>query len=341
MSNQALETFFELLPSIQDFIPHDGPIVFLRAEWAPELSRLPIERVQAYQTFRPLAKLLENRRLTLVSALPATAKLALLIPTKQKKESLYLMARACQMLEDGAVMILVCENHRGARSYRDAMEKLFSTIEYSSKNKCLLVWSKKSAGVNSEVLAQYLKDGEQFTIGGTNLVSRSGVFSWDEIDSGSKLLAESIPTSLKGSGADFGAGTGYLSQYAIEHCPEITTLSLFEAESIALDCAKKNLANIAGNRVKTDFIWCDLTTEAPKANFDFILMNPPCHDSRELDVEIGKKFISAAKNSLKSGGALYMVGNAHISYREILNKNFGKVETICKTRTFITYVAVK
>ncbi|HCJ19591.1 MAG TPA: methyltransferase, partial [Hyphomonas sp.] len=34
--------------------------------------------------------------------------------------------------------------------------------------------------------------------------SRPGLFSWNRIDAGSELLADSVPENIRGRGADFG-----------------------------------------------------------------------------------------------------------------------------------------
>jgi 16S rRNA (guanine1207-N2)-methyltransferase len=40
-----------------------------------------------------------------------------------------------------------------------------------------------------------------------------GVFSADHIDPASELLKKYLPNNLKGSGADFGVGWGFLTKY--------------------------------------------------------------------------------------------------------------------------------
>ena len=79
--------------------------------------------------------------------------------------------------------------------------------------------------------------------------TRAGVFSYDSVDPGSKLLAQLLPRDLTGVGADLGGGWGYLSVKALEkNC--ISELHFIEADFVALNVAKNNL-----NDQRLKFYW--------------------------------------------------------------------------------------
>ena len=59
---------------------------------------------------------------------------------------------------------------------------------------------------------------------GLGLWSQPGVFSWNRIDPGSALLAQTLP-ALSGKGADFGCGVGYLA-HTVLASPAVTHLTL-------------------------------------------------------------------------------------------------------------------
>ena len=76
-------------------------------------------------------------------------------------------------------------------------------------------------------------------------------------------------------------------------------------------------------------------------NLDFIVMNPPFHEGKKTNVEIGKAFISNAFEELKSGGILYMVANAHLPYEAVLSEKFSTIEKKFEGQGFKIFAAVK
>ena len=69
-----------------------------------------------------------------------------------------------------------------------------------------------------------------------------GVFSADQPDRGSVLLAAALPAKLPARVADLGAGWGYLSRVILAR-EGVKELDLIEAEADALDCARLNITD--------------------------------------------------------------------------------------------------
>ena len=57
-------------------------------------------------------------------------------------------------------------------------------------------------------------------------------------------------------------------------------------------------------------------------------MNPPFHQGRKGEPELGQSFILAAKAMVKKTGNLWMVANRHLAYENILRENFSDVAEI-------------
>ncbi len=341
MANLALSTLIAFLKANAKLVPEIGTIAFLRAEADPGLCVLPMERLYAYQTFKPLALTLRTLGFDVTHELPKRAAMVLAIPTKQKRESLAMIANAGLLLETSGVIVVACENHRGARSYREALHDLFGEVESWSKNHCIVAWARKDPTRFDEKLAdEWQRAGRPQNIPETSHLSQPGVFSWNEIDEGSALLAAKIPATLSGHGADFGAGTGYLSMAALRRTTQVDSLALYEAEYLALDCARKNLEALASHALLS-YHWSDLVQEPPGQQYDWILMNPPCHDARELDMELGQKFVERAYQALRDKGKLYMVGNAHLGYERSLRSRFTNVDVDNSNPRFTIFIASK
>lgn len=106
----------------------------------------------------------------------------------------------------------------------------------------------------------------------------------------------------------------------------------------ALDMAKRNLESF---KDKATFSWCDVTREEIAGGYDAVIMNPPFHDLRDARTEIGRSFISASAQALKSGGKLWMVANVHLPYEETLKLYFASHETIAREDGFKVLLATK
>ena len=150
-----------------------------------------------------------------------------------------------------------------------------------------------------------------------------GVFSADGIDPGSALLADALPAGLKGTGADLGAGWGYLAASLLARAPGIDALHLVEADARALDCARRNVAD-----PRAHFHWRDATRPWPGPALDFVVTNPPFHTGRIADPGLGAAFIATAAGSLKPSGRLWLVANRHLPYEAALAARFRTVDEI-------------
>ena len=146
-----------------------------------------------------------------------------------------------------------------------------------------------------------------------------GVFSADGPDRGSMLLAAALPADLPAKVGDLGAGWGYLSRAVLAR-PGVKHLDVVEAELAALDCARHNLPD-----PRCAFHWADATTFKPDRLWGAVVMNPPFHSGRDVDLALGEAFIRTAQRSLAPDGALYMVANRHLAYGPVLAPLFREV----------------
>ncbi|QPM91103.1 class I SAM-dependent methyltransferase [Pseudooceanicola algae] len=142
-----------------------------------------------------------------------------------------------------------------------------------------------------------------------------GVFSADGVDPASALLAEALP-ALKGRVADLGAGWGWLSA-AVLKASAVTRLDLVEADHSALACARRNVTD-----TRAAFHWADARDWQPETPLDAVVMNPPFHNSRAADPELGRDFIRAAARGLNGRGQLLLVANRHLPYEPLLDELF-------------------
>lgn len=163
-------------------------------------------------------------------------------------------------------------------------------------------------------------------------ITAPGMFSSDRVDAGSKLMAAHLPDKITGAVADFCAGWGYLASELANRYPKMSVLDLYEADFASLEAAKRNVA--ATETLKPCFFWHDLLGEAVPHRYDFIVMNPPFHQKREAEPDIGQRMIRAASAALKPGGRLLMVANRQLPYEKTLSEVFASHSEIAQDGMF-------
>lgn len=127
-----------------------------------------------------------------------------------------------------------------------------------------------------------------------------GVFSYGELDRGSRLLAETMRLPESGDVLDWGAGYGALGLVAARLYPACR-VALVEVNERAAALATRNLAlNGAGNAEV-------IVGEAPAAlgdrRFDAVVSNPPLH----LGKAAVEQVIAEAARRLRPAGTLWLV----------------------------------
>lgn len=326
---------------IQDIEPH-SKILFWNLEYCPEVKNY--NNSDCVQSFKPYADIFTQAGIASQNTLNLTEKYAAVfcVLPKQKEAALYMMAQSFDLLIDDGLLVCVAANDAGGKNIEKWMTIFGANPSSLSKSKCRICWANKQ-NINQDILKEYRQKGarQTYNMEGTDYKTQAGIYGWQKIDKGSKILVEHLPLDLKGVGADFGCGYGYLLCEILRQNEKIKKIFALEADYNALICAQENL-KFCADKIEIDFQWADLTKRQPALNgLDWIIMNPPFHEGKKEDKNIGKKFIVTAKESLKKKGVLYMVANAHLPYEKILEDNFEDVQKIYEGQGFKIYRAQK
>jgi 16S rRNA (guanine1207-N2)-methyltransferase len=331
-ASAALEALFVPFSSGDLAFPVDARVLFLRARAGVILHRWPGTTWLCEQSFKPFAETLIRAGLH-VGQLESgeTFPVVLVLPPRQRDEARALFARAIAHAGPTGIVVASMPNAEGARSGEADLQRLAGPVSHLSKHKCRVFWTRPSAdGIDRDLLAEWAALDLPRPVADGRFVSRPGLFAWDRVDSASALLASQLPDTLSGRVADLGAGYGYLSAHLLRHCPQITALDLYEAEARALEPARINLALAASEReseVVVDVLWHDVTTGLPH-RYDAIVSNPPFHQGRADQPDLGRAFIAAAADALLPGGCLWLVANRHLPYEATLEARFNHVRTV-------------
>jgi len=239
------------------------------------------------------------------------------------------LAEALKRTRPGATIVLAGGKEDGIAPMRKRISAMGIDVQHMPKYHGVAAWftapEQTGALVEAMVPKPALVEGRFHTM--------AGMFSHDRVDDGSELLASRLPTDFDGNAADFGAGWGYLSVALAEKSPRTARIDLFEADHLALEHARRNLAKLCPN-LTTRFFWQDLVKEPPKEKYDLVVMNPPFHQGHAAEPSLGQAMIRAAATAVRSGGRLMMVANRGMPYESELATAFREHGETCRNARF-------
>ncbi|SDE08019.1 class I SAM-dependent methyltransferase [Aquimonas voraii] len=319
-----------------------GPALWIGAR--PGLDVPGGFRIVALQDFAPWCAALTRAGLACRSAtegdgvhVPAPGEaqsLVLLSPARQREAARAEAARALAALADDGLLLASIANDAGAKAFESDLRRLCPVLEVHSKHKCRLLLARASDREFAQIAAWRDLDAarplqtEGFVA--MPLLGAPGLFAVNRIDAGSALLIEHLPTTLAGAVADLGSGLGVLSAAALERCPGLTSVDLFEANARAVALSRHNLRDA---RVPVHVHGCDVTLGVA-GQYDAILCNPPFHEGARGLPAIGQAFLRAAADALKPKGEAWIVANAHLPYEAVLTERFDRVDRVAEARGF-------
>lgn len=308
-------------------LPEEGLIAVFRPVADAQLSGLDRARCHIVQDFKPSYDAWKERGYEAVRTIKNRYAAAIVCLPRAKAEARALIAEACA-ISDGPVVI-DGQKTDGIDSIFREMKQRVTVNGPISKAHGKLFWIDATA---TDFFTDWA-EGPAQTPGG--FWTAPGVFSADGVDLASALLVEALPEKLGAEVADLGAGWGYLSAHVLTR-DSVETMHLVEAGHSALECARHNVTD---DRAK--FHWADATTWDPAHRMDSIVMNPPFHQGRAAEPQIGQAFVAAAARLLQPNGGLWMVANRHLPYEAELKKNFAHVDEIGGDARFKLFHATK
>lgn len=171
--------------------------------------------------------------------------------------------------------------------------------------------------------------------GALQISTMPGVFSAEHLDAGTELLLENMPSYVGGRILDFGCGAGVISAWLAKNT-KVTELYALDASPLALTATARTLADFT---VPHECIGSDGLAQSPRS-LDWIITNPPFHTGKQIDYQITRDFIKKSRQCLRKNGALLLVANRFLPYRDVLETAFHKVDTIAENSRFIVWRAM-
>lgn len=314
-------------------LPAAGEVVVLRAEPSPFLALVPAERLRCVQTFRPTCDALAAAGVETFPDAAGPAAMAVVVLTRSRAESLGNVARALGLLAPGGTLVVTGGKAEGVEAVARQLAAAIPLAGTYVKAHGRVLWLDRPAALPAEAAAWAADARPQPNAEG--FVTAPGMFSPDHADPGSRRLAAVLPGRLSGRVADLGAGWGWLARAALASCPAITELDLHEAEAQALEAAR---ANVTDPRAR--FHWTDVARLGAGAlRYDAVIANPPFHQGRAAEPQLGTAFIAAAGRILKPDGRLFLVSNRQLPYEGALAAAFREIERLDEDRAYKVILA--
>ncbi len=303
-------------------LPDAGDVVVLNAAPLRFLDLLDRDRLRCVQNFRPLHDALAARGFAVATEAQPPAGAVLVLMGRARAASQALVARALELLEPGGLLVVSGDKTQGCDALARAVASASPLEGQFIKAHGRAFWL-RAPETTPGIFADWARAGATAR-NGLGHFTAPGMFSPDHPDPGSLALAEHLGGKLRGRIADLGAGWGWLAAEALRANPGIEHLDLYEADAAALDAARLNVLD-----ARAGFHWADVTRlTAPAERYDAVIMNPPFHQGRAAEPDIGAAFIAAAARILKPSGRLLMVANRQLPYEAALEQSFQRVERL-------------
>ena len=301
--------------SASDTLPEQGQIALFAPSAAQDLNALPLDRLVAFQPFKPDHDALAARGVAMAQTPAGPYAAAVVFAPRAKAQARALLAQACECVEPGGPIYIDGAKSEGIDSLLKELRGLVVLDAPIAKAHGKIARFSADPAALADWAARDIAAAPGF-------VTRPGVFSADGVDEGSALLAACLPETLPARVADLGAGWGWLAAQALAR-QGVQEIALYEADAIALECARRNITD-----PRAQFYWEDVTRLPAGARYDAIVMNPPFHKSRDAEPGLGEAFIAAAARLLTPSGTLWMVANRHLPSADALAKSSREIQEI-------------
>ena len=175
----------------------------------------------------------------------------------------------------------------------------------------------------------------------------ANVFAADQLDIGARFFIEQfdkLPPAQRI--ADLGCGNGVL-MLALARARPQAEIHGFDESYQAVACARANWQRNIGTALPARFHVSDgLQVGAAEKTydsepFDLILCNPPFHQQHVIGDRLARQLFAQSRQQLVEGGELWVVGNRHLGYRELLRDSFGNCEQVAENKKFVVLRATR
>ncbi|NVK54248.1 MAG: methyltransferase [Alteromonadaceae bacterium] len=257
----------------------------------------------------------------------------LIFMPKSKAHLSMLIHMAAALCGNGCRVHVVGENKGGIKSAGKVLKPLGDVSKVDSARHCSWLTCDVTAApaqfdINHwSAIDTYTHNGHQWQV-----YSLPGVFSHSELDHGTAMLLNKLPSTLSGKVLDFACGAGVIASY-LQTLDCKASFELLDVSALALWSSAQTLAlnNCQGIIIAAD------TLQGVETRYKTIVTNPPFHTGVKTDYRITREFINTAKQHLISKGKLFLVANRFLPYSELLEEQFAQPAMLAQDNRFAVY----
>lgn len=251
----------------------------------------------------------------------------------QPREKLLLkeiLTRLETWLHAGAMVWLIGENRAGIKSCAELMRQQYGNVKKRGSGRHCRLFSSHFLGHSGyqpeieETAIEVNFEGKEYTF-----LSRPGVFSYDQLDPGTRVLLDCLQHQpVQGKILDFGCGCGVIG-LCLAGASEHNKVDLVDINAQALEIAARNCEAYANARVFPSAVYSRVSKR-----YQVIVSNPPFHRGVTTTTETSRQFIYNAPQFLVPGGELRIVSNRHLPYAHWMKEVFNRVTILAGTKNY-------
>jgi len=169
-------------------------------------------------------------------------------------------------------------------------------------------------------------------------VSKPGVFSWDRLDAGTRVLIETMKIRPADTVLDLGCGCGIVGSIAARKANQGQTY-LLDSSALAVEASRRTLVRHQVDNAQVRL--SDGAAAVRDVRFDVVVTNPPFHQERQTDYNVAHQFIQDAASVLQRRGRLYVVANRFIRYERQMSECFHQVSVAYEDNLYRVLLGVR
>ncbi|MFZ4504066.1 MAG: methyltransferase [Methylovulum sp.] len=214
------------------------------------------------------------------------------------------------------------------------VEKILGTTTTSlAKKKARLIFvafNPQLPELNNPYPTRYTLENTAYT-----LVNHANVFSRDHLDIGTRFFLQHLPSSAMPSTiVDLGCGNGVVGLIAAERNPH-AIIHFVDESFMAVASAQENFETVWRKERASNFYVGDGLVSFADESVDLVLCNPPFHQHNIIGSYIAITMFAEAARVLTTTGQLWVIGNRHLNYQQILPRWFSRVERLAMNDKFV------
>ncbi|CAM3075774.1 methyltransferase [Pseudoalteromonas distincta] len=274
-----------------------------------------------------------------LSALPEDVDLVLIKIPRNVGFLQFQLSELSEVLAPGTPVIAAGKTKEIHNSTIKSFEQFIgeTTTSLAVKKSRLILSTAKGGYKAADFPVTWELEGTEF-----NITNHANVFSRDSLDIGARFFFNYLPETPKAKSIiDLGCGNGVVGLMALTRCPN-ASITFVDESYMAVESARLNVEINLGDKFDNcEFIENDCLTGFERDSVDMVLCNPPFHQAQAVTDHIAWQMFKQAKDTLKEGGELRIIGNRHLDYHDKLNRMFGNCKLLGSNKKFVVLSATK